>query len=389
MYSVANKPPEVNEDILELDTSYIKLNHDQVFVEGDNTVVCKALFRTLPSAAKYIHPELIKSSPLKCEEFKNGCRILKKCHHPNIITCLGMFYDTKYIKGPVLLMELMDQSLKEFIEQEKTNIPISLQLDICSDVAQGLEYLHANDIIHGNLTAANVLFREGTAKICGAMTLTQNLLSQEQSSDHAGAKVLQQYFHSSVYDGVYDGAVDCFAFGVLAIHIITRELPQPDPQVDGSGVYEISLRKVDRKHPLYSLIIDCLNDVETGRPPAMKLCKDISCMRESQIGLSANSTSSKTGWEAYTQRKIYEELQTHVSELNKQLKGQEDELYKQLCNKKKIMDQKQEETEELQKRIAKMIIENQDLEKKIMAGRKSLRDAKKRACKFQICKYNY
>ena len=39
---------------------------------------------------------------------------------------------------------------------------------------KGLEYLHAQNIIHGNVIAANVLVKGGRAKIGGLMTLQIN-----------------------------------------------------------------------------------------------------------------------------------------------------------------------------------------------------------------------
>jgi serine/threonine protein kinase len=134
----------------------MQVHHDKVLMNGDSAVVCKAQFLNLPCAAKYIHPKLVESSWWQAENFKKGCKILQDCRHPNIVTFLGIYSDLM-LKQPILFMELMDKSLK-FLDEMKV-VPLHLQVDICIDVAQGLEYLHAKNIIHGNLTATNVLVK--------------------------------------------------------------------------------------------------------------------------------------------------------------------------------------------------------------------------------------
>ena len=257
-----------------IDPSRIHIYHNKVLMNGDSTVVCKAHFLTLPCAAKYVHQKLAKSSAWQLENFKKGCRILKACRHPNIVTCLDIHSDNRL--GPILLMELMDQSLRQLIEHNKVDLPLYLQLDLCSDVAHGLEYLHAIDIIHGNLTATNVLVKEGRAKICGAMSLQLRTTNAELSRypGAPGSMPRRSFSHSD-----YDEAIDCFSFGVLGIHVTTRELPKPRTQLhdECSEVerYEESLHSVPKGHLLLPLILKCLNDEGYQRPSAAKLCEEL------------------------------------------------------------------------------------------------------------------
>ena len=258
--------------------------HDKVLMNGDSAVVCKAQFLHLPCAAKYIHPKLAEggySWQLDC--FENGCRILENCRHPNIITYLGVHrHDSLGV--PVLLMELMDHNLKEFLERAEASLPLHVQLNICHDIAQGLEYLHAKDIIHGNLTATNVLVRDGTAKISGVMSLQENTPDGELSLCPGAPESLPlRSFSFSDYDEV----IDCFSFGVLALHIATRETPKPRPLALQSSQsseierYERSLNEIKSTHPLNAIIIKCLNDEAKKRPSAAKLCRDLSDMKTS------------------------------------------------------------------------------------------------------------
>ena len=65
-------------------------------------------------------------------------------------------------KLPVIVMELMEESLKsyvEFAEQNSTIIPYLSKFSILQDVAQGLRYLHHQNppVVHRDLSPNNIL----------------------------------------------------------------------------------------------------------------------------------------------------------------------------------------------------------------------------------------
>ena len=321
----------------------VQVFHDRVLMNGDSAVVCKAQFLHLPCAAKYIHPKLAESgNSWQLANFEKGCKILENCHHPNLVTNLSV-YRHDSLGVPILLMELMDCSLKEFLEQAGAALPLHTQLNICYDVAQGLEYLHTKDIIHGNLTATNVLLHDGRAKICGVMSLQQNTPDGELSLCPGAPESLpRRSFSFSDYDEV----IDCFSFGVLAIHIVTRETPKPHPLALQSSQsseierYERSLKKIKSTHPLHPIIIECLNDEPKKRPSAAKLCRDLSDMRVSSEYRVSQEADRLTASIMALQIK---HLQKEIGELSAtqgELQQQEEEFRKQ-----SLLQQQQAERE--------------------------------------------
>ena len=313
-----------------IDPSRIHVFHDKVLMNGDSTVVCKAQFLNLPCAAKYLHHKLVEISSWQMENFKKGCKILQDCRHPNIVAVLGIHTDNR-LRQPILLMELMDQSLKEFVDHRKLDLPLYLQIDICSDVAQGLEYLHAQDIIHGNLTATNVLVKGGRAKICGLMTLQINTPDGELSLCPGAPESMPRRSFSCAD---YNEAIDCFSFGVLGIHIASQELPQPNTQVHESSEverYAKDLQKVeDRNHPLYPLIIKCLNDKDSLRPSATKLCQELASTIKSSIYRNSQAaehiSTELVGLQIeYTRDRLHEKTEENEA-LHEELKCKQTEL---------------------------------------------------------------
>ena len=356
------------------DPSRIHIFHDKILMNGENAVVCKAQFLHLPCAAKYIHLKLTKSSDWQLENFKKGCKILQGCRHPNIVTFLGVHHD-EGLGLPVLLMELMEHSLKAFLDQ-KQHLALHTQLSICYDVAQGLEYLHAESIIHGSLTSTNVLVHEGRAKIGGTMSLQHNTPDVELSLCPGAPDSLPRRSFSFAD---YDEAIDCFSFGVLSIHVATREMPKPLTQAYWSKInseierYKSSLAKVDVKHPLLPLIQECLKDDSRERPSAGKICRELSGMRKSDRylnSLMADHVSTKlVGLQLqYTQDKV-KTLQTEIEDKKSELEQQHKGFEETLCFQKQ---QAKGEQERLINTNQMLVCQNRDLEEKKEAASREI-----------------
>ena len=55
-------------------------------------------------------------------------------------------------------MELMDCSVKQYLEDRQDNkLSFLCQISLCSDISEGLAFLHAENIIHRDLCDDNVL----------------------------------------------------------------------------------------------------------------------------------------------------------------------------------------------------------------------------------------
>ena len=127
---------------------------------GSYGAVYKAVCDDLTCAGKILHPTLFQSNDPGAmtimRRFQQECSFLSAIRHPNIVQYLGSYQDPE-TRLPVLLMELMDDSLTRFLERFQESLPYHTQVNICHDIALALAYLHSNDILHRDLSSNNVL----------------------------------------------------------------------------------------------------------------------------------------------------------------------------------------------------------------------------------------
>ncbi|KZP07774.1 kinase-like protein [Athelia psychrophila] len=83
----------------------------------------------------------------------------KKLQHENIVPLLGIIKDFSPYTCPGLVSPWMKNgNITDF--QRTKHLTVQTRLQILCDVAAGLEYLHSQEIIHGDLTGNNVLIDE-------------------------------------------------------------------------------------------------------------------------------------------------------------------------------------------------------------------------------------
>ena len=109
---------------------------------GSFGVVYLAALDKKSVAVKQFHKALMDSAgreenvPLK--NFKTECEQLKDLNHPNVVRYIGAYEDKK---GPLLVMELMHESLEKYLKRNKHNkgrLSPERILEICSSVCEGI-----------------------------------------------------------------------------------------------------------------------------------------------------------------------------------------------------------------------------------------------------------
>ena len=140
------------------------IHTSKILGTGSYGSVVKATLDYLPCAAKILHTIFFQDDDPGAVDFATRfeleCNILRDLKHPYIIQFLGVVQDPTH-RRPILLMELMDESLTHFLEHSPSSIPYHTQVNITYDIAQALAYLHSNCIIHRDLSSNNILLKGG------------------------------------------------------------------------------------------------------------------------------------------------------------------------------------------------------------------------------------
>ena len=269
---------------------------------GSYGAVYKAVRDDLPCAAKIIHPTLFETNDPGArrivDRFIQEIEFLSGIQHPHIIQYLGVTRDPDS-DLPMLLMEMLDGNLTQFLEQSREALPYHTQVNLCHDIALALAYLHSNRIIHRDLSSNNVLLIAGSrakvtdfgmAKVFDANRRITPVTLCPGTMVYMAPEALRER-------PTYTEKLDCFSCGVLAIQIMTQEFPNPGDRVmiveDSrfpTGTIEVPVLETERRrshidlidpsHPLLGIALDCLKDRDTERPSASELCQRLAVLKE-------------------------------------------------------------------------------------------------------------
>ena len=273
----------------------------QLLGNGSYGNVVKATLDGLPCAAKILHDIFFTTSDPHVvtftQRFQQECRILRHLRHPRIVQFLGVIEDPRAQSNgrPILLMELMDESLTDFLGKSQKPLPYHIQVNLTYDIALALDYLHANGIQHRDLSSNNILLVAGTqAKLTDfgmskAFDLNPCMTRNQQTACPGTLAFMPP--EALRTEPVYSDKIDVFSTGVLMVQIITRKYPNPsEPH---NAVYdskygttilvpvpELERRKNDlckvfMTHPLRSIALECISDKDKERPTASVLCQHL------------------------------------------------------------------------------------------------------------------
>ena len=271
----------------------------EILGRGAFAKVYEARCNELPCAVKILH-SIFKDDPgmgsLE-ERFNQECRYLERARHPNIVQYLGLCRNP-LTQEPALLMELMDQSLTQFLKMSKDPLSRFTEVSICYDVALALAYLHSEGITHRDLSSNNVLLIGHRAKVSDFGISKVINLNKQDITPLTKVPVTVVYMPPEALKDSpdYSEKLDCFSFGVLAIQIMTRLFPDPSPptievsddrSLTGKAsipVAETERRRdhidlIDKSHPLLEIALSCLVFEKEDRPLARDLCQQRSLLK--------------------------------------------------------------------------------------------------------------
>ena len=282
-----------------------QIDKSQTLGHGSYGAVYKAKCDQLPCAAKVLHSTIVDPSNHDpgavriMDRFSQECALLESIRHPNIVQYLAMTFDPES-RLPVLLIELLDESLTKMLERSPKSLAYYIQVDICHDVALAIAYLHSNNIIHRDLSSNNVLIIAGRrakvtdfgmSKLAGAAPTMTPLTMCPGTLAYMPPEALRE-------PPRYTKKLDCFSEGVIMIQVCTRLWPEPGPRTQlvpfpasPTGMTEVPVLEPERRknhidlidpnHALLRIAMECLKYEERERPSSEELCQRLAGLKDS------------------------------------------------------------------------------------------------------------
>ncbi|XP_065182035.1 uncharacterized protein LOC135812691 [Sycon ciliatum] len=273
----------------------VNVREDVVLGGGSGTIVYQCDYRGQTAVAKALLPFSLNVPDAERRErlkkFGDEFKRQGTLDHENVVRLHGL---ARINHMPAIVMEHLGSELEKHAIGSGRRDNATL-LGYLGDIAAGLAHLHDNNIIHRDLTLSNILVTHDrqAAKITdvrvsrllhGSAGEGESARANTKMTDCPGGHLYMapEAFTGKQFSCKYDTSVDMYAFGVLALSVLTDHMPSYDilwsPRtevVDGRerDIPDAIRRKKDlarleESHMLKPFILRCLSNDPAQRPSA-------------------------------------------------------------------------------------------------------------------------
>ncbi|XP_050720886.1 raf homolog serine/threonine-protein kinase Raf-like isoform X2 [Eriocheir sinensis] len=220
-------------------------------------------------------------TPAQYSAFKNEVSVLKKTRHVNILLFMGC---VKTQQLAIVTQWCEGSSLYKHLHVQETKFELMRIIDIARQTSQGMDYLHAKNIIHRDLKSNNIFLHDDyTVKIgdFGLATVKGGRWIQESQ----GGRQIQQPSGSILWmapevirmqdENPYTSQSDVYAFGIVLYELFSGCLPYSHINnkdqilfMVGRGYLrpDITYLRSDMPKPIRRLYEDCIKYNRDDRP---------------------------------------------------------------------------------------------------------------------------
>uniref|UniRef100_A0AAU7B9D9 non-specific serine/threonine protein kinase n=1 Tax=Pyrrhocoris apterus TaxID=37000 RepID=A0AAU7B9D9_PYRAP len=209
------------------------------------------------------------------QAFKNEVAVLRKTRHVNILLFMG------YVSKPTLSIVTQwceGSSIYRHLHVQETKFNLVTLIDIARQTAQGMDYLHAKNIIHRDLKSNNIFLHDMVVKIgdFGLATVKTRWSGGKQFQQPSGSILwMAPEVIRMQEDAPYSFQSDVYAYGVVLYELLTGQLPYSHINnkdqilfMVGRGFLRPDLNKLPPETPkaLRRLSEDCIKFEREDRP---------------------------------------------------------------------------------------------------------------------------
>ena len=295
---MATAPNDINDQLkaLPISSSEVQTTGESVGKEigrGAYGRVFTVKYCGLICAAKEIHSILVEGVGQQQEHsvkegFLRECQHCSVLKHPNIVRFMGIYYPKKSSTIPVMIMELMDESLYDYMNKLPKNAWMK-KGSILLDVAEGLSYLHAQKpaVVHRDLSPKNILLKAGKGEVpvakIGDLGVAKIIKADSKATQSVLTKVpgTVDFMPPESFGDrpIYGTPLDAFSYGGIMLFVATHQWPTPTVQVELDPVTKKLVARSEVEHRqmyvdemtgygewLKPLVESCLSNDPSKRP---------------------------------------------------------------------------------------------------------------------------
>uniref|UniRef100_A0A671PGW8 non-specific serine/threonine protein kinase n=1 Tax=Sinocyclocheilus anshuiensis TaxID=1608454 RepID=A0A671PGW8_9TELE len=220
--------------------------------------------------------KVTEPTPEQLQAFKNEMQVLRKTRHVNILLFMGFMTKPNFA---IITQWCEGSSLYRHLHVTETKFDTMRRIDVARQTAQGMDYLHAKNIIHRDLKSNNIFLHEGwTVKIgdFGLATVKSRWSGSQQVEQPSGSILWMAPEVIRMQDtNPYTFQSDVYGYGVVLYELISGTLPYSNINnrdqiifMVGRGYLSPDLSKLYSNCPksMKRLIIDCLKFKRDERP---------------------------------------------------------------------------------------------------------------------------
>jgi len=200
---------------------HLTLKHE--IGKGAFGTVYKADYLGIDVAVKTISQGGPNADPMEKTFAEREIAVLKSCRHPNVVAFIGVVDGDKGEGLQIVLEYLSKGDLGHYLLDNPEPISWIRKVKIALDVACGMAYLHARNIIFRDLKSENLLLDDtGKTKICDFGFARKLQFSNKRA--HMTMCGTDEFMAPEIIMGLeYDAKADVFSFGMLLFEIMTRK----------------------------------------------------------------------------------------------------------------------------------------------------------------------
>ncbi|XP_063796860.1 RAF proto-oncogene serine/threonine-protein kinase isoform X6 [Pseudophryne corroboree] len=242
-------------------------------------------------------------TPEQFQAFRNEVAVLRKTRHVNILLFMG--YMTKDNLA-IVTQWCEGSSLYKHLHVQETKFQMFQLIDIARQTAQGMDYLHAKNIIHRDMKSNNIFLHEGlTVKIgdFGLATVKSRWSGSQQVEQPTGSILWMAPEVIRLQDNnPFSFQSDVYSYGIVLYELMTGELPYSHIRdrdqiifLVGRGCLVPDLSKLYKNCPkaMKRLVADCIQKLKDERPLFPQILSSIELLQHSlpKINRSASEPS--------------------------------------------------------------------------------------------------